>query len=146
MGLFGALNKMAGYSEEKMMEVFHDILQSIDSKPLCPISVAFKKNVSALRQRVYASGYATITDTNALFVYTAMPIKGAAIYNYESPKKLQIKDTVAGQKVIEGKFLNMKTMEFDDLILQVSYKVDGFSNQKTNLEHFLFILEQHKTK
>lgn len=42
MGLFGALNKMSGYSAENMNKVFDEFLPVMDSKAICPIGISLK--------------------------------------------------------------------------------------------------------
>lgn len=146
MGLFEMLNKASGYSEENMMKAFDSALGKMGATALYPIAVSFKRKVTLLQSKVYATGYAAITSTNGLLVYTVTPVKGAGLYDYISSKNLKIKNAVAGQKIIEGNFLNVSAMEFDELILQVSPNVGAFPNQASNLEQFLSVLEQYKTE
>lgn len=145
MGLFGMLNKVSGYSEENMTKSFHEILPAIASKALCSVGVSLKTK-TLLRSKSIASGFAAITDTNLLVVYTVIPIKSAAIYAFNLPKKLIIKNHIANQKIIEGKLFNIHSQEFDDLLLQIAPKIEAFPHQESNLEYFISILESHKTE
>ncbi len=144
MGLFGMLNKMSGYSEENMIKSLNEFLPAIGSKALCSVGVALKTK-TLLKSKVFASGFACITDTNLLVVYTIMPIKSAALYDFHSPKKLLVKNHVAGQKIIEGKLFNIHSQEFDEVILQIAPKIETFPSQEFNLEYFLSILEKYAT-
>lgn len=146
MGLFGILNKASGYSDEKMNETFEGILRQLNDTAICPIAVSFKRRVSLFQTKVYGSGFATITEKGALVVHVLMPVKGTAIYNFVSPKKLTIKDAIAGQKVMEGTFLNLYSKQFEELILQFGPNVEAFPNQKKNFNFFLSALDNYKTK
>lgn len=146
MGLFGMLNKASGYSEEKMNQTFNGILSQLNDKAICPIAVSFKRRVSLFQSKVYGSGFATLTEKGALVVHVLMPVKGTAIYNFNSPKKLTVKDAIAGQKVMEGTFLNLYSKQFEELILQFGPKVEAFPNQNDNFDLFLSYLNDYKTK
>ena len=145
MGLFGTLNKMSGYSEENMIKSFNEILPAIGSKALCPIGVSFKVK-TLLSSKPTGSGFVTLTDTNHLVIYTVIPFKSAAIYNFHSPKKLSIKDTVANQKIISAKLFNLRSQEFDDLLFQTGSKIDGFPHQAEHFANFISTLQQFVTE
>lgn len=145
MGLFGMLNKASGYSEEGMVKHLNEILPAISSKALCSVGVSLKAK-TLFSSKSIASGFAAITDTSILVVYTIIPFKSAALYDFNSPKKLIIKNHIANQKIIEGKLFNIHTKEFDDLVLQVAPKIDAFPHQESELEYFLSILGSHTTE
>ena len=65
MGLFGALNKMSGYSAENMNKVFDEFLPVMDSKAICPIGISLKAK-GLFSSKPIASGFATITNTSHL--------------------------------------------------------------------------------
>ena len=128
-----------------MIKSFNEILPAIKSKALCSVGVSLKTK-AMLSVKITASGFAAITDTNMLVVYTVIPIKSAAIFDINSLKKLTVKNHFADQKIVEGKFLNLYTKEYDDLILQIAPRIEAFPNQESNLERFLSILEAHSTE
>ena len=132
MGLFGALNKMSGYSAENMNKVFDEFLPVMDSKAICPIGISLKAK-GLFSSKPIASGFATITNTSLFVIYTMIPIKGVAIYDFRNAKKLVIRNQIANQKVIDAKLLNLRTHEFEDVCLQTAPKINGFPQQETNL-------------
>ena len=83
MGLFGALNKMSGYSADNMNKVFDEFLPVMDSKAICPIGISLKAK-GLFSSKPIASGFATITDTSLFVIYTMIPIKGVAIYDFRN--------------------------------------------------------------
>ena len=113
MGLFGALNKMSGYSAENMNKVFDEFLPVMDSKAICPIGISLKAK-GLFSSKPIASGFATITDTSLFVIYTMIPIKGVAIYDFRNAKRLVIRNQIANQKVIDAKLLNLRTQEFEE--------------------------------
>lgn len=144
MGLFGILNKISGYTEENMIKCFDQLLTPLASQALCSIGVSLKTK-TLFSSKAIASGFAAITNTNILVLYTIIPVKSAALYDFNSPKKLTIKKSMANQIIIEGKLFNIHTQEFDDVSLQTAPHIDGFPSQASNLEYFTTILEPHKT-
>ena len=143
MGLLSALNKMSGYSAENMNKVFDELLPALDSKAICPISLKAK---GLFTSKPIASGFATITDTSLFVIYTMIPIKGIAIYDFRNAKKLVIRNQIANQKVIDAKLLNLRTHEFEDVCLQTAPKINGFPQQETNLNQMLIILKPYLTE
>jgi len=145
MGLFGALNKMSGYSADNMNKVFDEFLPVMDSKAICPIGISLKAK-GLFSSKPIASGFATITDTSLFVIYTMIPIKGVAIYDFRNAKKLVIRNQIANQKVIDAKLLNLRTQEFEDVCLQTAPKINGFPQQETNLNQMLTILKPYLTE
>lgn len=146
MGVLGKLNETFGYSEEKMNQVLGTLPKDLNVSVRYPVAVSFKMRVSLFATRVYASGYAALIGNRRLLVYRSVPLKGAALYDCSEPKKLVIKDTVAGQRVIEGKLLNLTSREVEEVILQIAPKVPAFPHQEENAELFLAALDQFRTK
>ena len=109
------------------------------------IGVSFKVK-TLLSSKPTGSGFVTLTDTNHLVIYTVIPFKSAAIYDFHSPKKLSIKDTVANQKIISAKLFNLRSQEFDDLLFQTGSKIDGFPHQAEHFANFISTLEQFVTE
>lgn len=72
MGLFGALNKMSGYSADNMNKVFDEFLPVMDSKAICPIGISLKAK-GLFSSKPIASGFATITNTSLFVIYTIIP-------------------------------------------------------------------------
>ena len=89
MGLFGILNKISGYTEENMIKCFDQLLTPLASQALCSIGVSLKTK-TLFSSKAIASGFAAITNTNILVLYTIIPVKSAALYDFHSPKKLTI--------------------------------------------------------
>lgn len=141
MGLFGMLNKKFGYSEENMIKSFNEILPAIGSQSLCSVGVSLKTK-SLLKSKVIASGFAAITNTNLLVVYTVIPVKEVAIYGYTAPKKLLIKEHM-GNKVVESELYNIRSQDFESLILEIAPSLSGFPNQQSDMEYFISILESY---
>ena len=141
MGLFGALNKMSGYSADNMNKVFDEFLPVMDSKAICPIGISLKAK-GLFSSKPIASGFATITNTSLFVIYTMIPIKGVAIYDFRNAKRLVIRN----QKVIDAKLLNLRTQEFEDVYLQTAPKINGFPQQETNLNQMLAILKPYLTE
>ena len=108
MGLFGALNKMSGYSADNMNKVFDEFLPVMDSKAICPIGISLKAK-GLFSSKPIASGFATITNTSLFVIYTMIPIKGVAIYDFRNAKRLVIRNQIANQKVIDAKLLNLQS-------------------------------------
>ncbi|MCM1227052.1 MAG: hypothetical protein NC320_06445 [Clostridium sp.] len=145
MGILGAINKAFGYSEENMMKQLNEILAYLGTEAECPISVSLKTK-TLLSSKAYASGFATITGGNVLLLRTVMPVNGAGLYDISTPKKLIIKENMFGHTVIEGKFLDIKAKDYESLIMEAAPKVDGFPNQEYNLNRFIDIIDQYKTR
>ena len=145
MGLFGALNKMSGYSAENMNKVFDEFLPVMDSKAICPIGISLKAK-GLFSSKPIASGFATITDTSLFVIYTMIPIKGVAIYDFRNAKRLVIRNQIANQKVIDAKLLNLRTQEFEDVCLQTAPKINGFPQQESNAYHFKAVSDRIKNK
>lgn len=146
MGLFGMLNKVSGYSEENMAKSFHEVLPAIGSKAVCSLGVSLRTRIGLLKSKATVSGFAAITDTKLLVLYAVIPFKSAAIYGLTTAKKLTVKNHIAGQKIVEGAFFNIRSQEFDDLILQIAPEIDGFPHQSSNFEYFISMLESYKTE
>ena len=144
MGIFEAINKKTGYSEENMIKAFDEFLPAIGSQALCSLGVSFKPK-ALFKSKIIASGFAAITNTNLLAAYTLMPVKGVGLYDYNSPKKLLIKEHI-GNKVVEAKLFNIRSQEFEDLILEIAPKIPGFPNQQSDMEYFISLLESHVTQ
>lgn len=140
------MNAKSGYNAENMNRVFESILTSLNQKSICSISVAFKEASSFLSKSVLiGSGFITLTDSNTLITHN-LTFKQTAIYNFTSPKKMSLKKTIGGQKIMQGTFLNLSTQKYEKICIQFAPKVMSFPNQKANFDKFCELCEQYKTK
>ena len=117
----------------------------MDSKAICPIGISLKAK-GLFSSKPIASGFATITNTSLFVIYTMIPIKGIAIYDFRNAKRLVIRNQIANQKVIDANLLNLRTQEFEDVCLQTAPKINGFPQQETNLNQMLAILKPYLTE
>lgn len=143
MGIFGAINKTFGYSEENMMKQLSEITAYLGTEAEFPIAVSLKAK-GLFMSKTYASGFAAITGGNILLLRTVMPISGAGLYDISTPKKLIINENKFGHTLIECEFLDIKAKDYESLMIEAAPKVGGFPNQEYNLNRFVDVLEKYK--